>query len=228
MIILAGEQVADFGVNTVWVPGGVTSKPSINPLYLPNLTQLLLGGMSQFETLTISERKSLLEAWVHANRQQNLGLYIIAHVGTDVAANARELADHAAYVGADAIAAVPPCYEHPGNVSIIITWLSQISSAAPNLPLFYYHIPAATHAVGDASSLITVHGLLQAASGGLLPALIGVKYVSSDMQDWFKSVRDFNDSHALLFAPEPKLQSFAIGLGRGLSYSRPAKPTLSN
>ncbi len=39
----------------------------------------------------------------HAN-----GLYIIAHVGSNVLSEAVELAAHAASIGADAIASVPP------------------------------------------------------------------------------------------------------------------------
>lgn len=31
----------------------------------------------------------------------------------------------------------------------------------------------------------------------------------------FLTVNAFNNTHALLFAPEPKLQSFATGIGRG-------------
>lgn len=43
----------------------------------------------------------------------------------------------------------------------------------------------------------------------------GVKYVDTNMTDWLELVTNYNDTHALLFAPEPKMQSFAIGLGRG-------------
>ncbi len=44
---------------------------------------------------------------------------------------------------------------------------------------------------------------------------LGVKYVSSDTNDWFLSVNAFNSSYALLLAPEPKLQWFGLGFGRG-------------
>jgi len=166
--------------------------------------------MSQFDALSVSERKTLVAAWVSAKQRFNLTLYIIAHVGTDIVSDAREMAAHAAAVGADAISSVPPYYETPSSVANLISWLAQISAAAPKLPLFYYHIPSSTHAPAS----ITVHELLKESSTKL-PALLGVKYVSSDMMDWYNSIRDYNDTHALLFAPEPKLQSFATGLGRG-------------
>jgi N-acetylneuraminate lyase len=35
--------------------------------------------------------------------------------------------------------------------------------------------------------------------------------VSDDNVDWMNIVQQYNNSHVLLYAPEPKLQSFAIG-----------------
>ena len=43
--------------------------------------------------------------------------------------------------------------------------------------------------------------------------LKGIKYVSSDASDWFLSYRNFSPTLHLLFAPEPKLQWFALGMG---------------
>lgn len=49
-------------------------------------------------------------------------------------------------------------------------------------------------------------------------SLLGVKYVYTDLHDWFDAVHEFNSSHVMMFAPEPKLQSFALG---GYSLERP-------
>jgi hypothetical protein len=35
------------------------------------------------------------------------------------------------------------------------------------------------------------------------------------MTDWLELVTDWNDTRVLMFAPEPKMQFFGIGLGRG-------------
>ena len=62
----------------------------------------------------------------------------------------------------------------------------------------------------------------------LQQALLGIKYVSDDNQDWMNIVQQYNTSHVLMYAPEPKLQSFAIGrqaLGRAMAF--PTKTRLS-
>ena len=56
------------------------------PLSLPVNTVWAPGGMGQFDTLTIAERKSLVEAWSAACKAE--GLYFIAHVGTTVVGEA--------------------------------------------------------------------------------------------------------------------------------------------
>jgi dihydrodipicolinate synthase/N-acetylneuraminate lyase len=74
-------------------------------------------------------------------------------------------------------------------------------------PFFYYHIP------GSSNFNIQITALLEA-SLDKLPELSGVKYVADDHEDWFNAVRAFNQTHALLFAPEPKLQWMSLGFGR--------------
>eukprot|EP00042_Codosiga_hollandica_P059909 m.920445 g.920445 ORF g.920445 m.920445 type:complete len:336 (+) comp65104_c0_seq1:35-1042(+) len=164
------------------------------------------GSMGQFDTMTISERILFNQAWITAAHEQ--GLFAIAQIGTTVQIDAITLAQQAVLAGADAIATVPPYYEIPSSVDALIAWMQPIAAAAPHLPLFYYHIPGTTHVN------IQVYDLLTAAKTAL-PQLLGVKFVSPDMNDWFLTVNEFNNTHALLFAPEPKLQGFGLGLGRG-------------
>eukprot|EP01147_Barroeca_monosierra_P000342 gene342-7846_t len=178
------KTAASFGANIIWT----------------------CGGMGEFYTLTVGERKEINAAWVtHGHKN---GLYVIAHVGTTVLEDAITMAAHAKSIGADAIASVPPYYEQPGSIEELIAFLKPIAQAAHPLPLYYYHIPGSTH------YNIQALDLLDAASTAL-PELLGIKYVSSDTLDWFHIVQKYNSSHVLMFAPEPKLQSFALGLGRG-------------
>ena len=177
-------QAAAFGVTTVWVP----------------------GSMGQFDTMTLDERKALIQAWVPAAKKH--GLYLIAHVGSTAIGDAVELAQHAQQVGAPALGSVPPYYETTQNAVTVASFLGRIGAAAPQLPLFYYHIPSLTR------TLIKVGELFDAAVTAA-PTLAGVKYVSSDASDWFDLVQRYNSSRALMYAPEPKLSSFGLGLGRG-------------
>eukprot|EP00939_MAST-03C_sp_MAST-3C-sp1_P002862 g2862.t1 len=178
-------QAASFGVNTIFVP----------------------GGMSQFQTLRLSERKALMTYWIESGHRH--GLYVIAHVGTSVLQDAVELAAFAQENGADAVASVPPYYESTSSVSVIVDFLKTIEDAAPRLPLFYYHIPSATGAN------IQVSNLLHQAEASNMSNLCGVKWVGDSLADWFQMVSHYNDTRALLFAPEPKLAHFSLGMGRG-------------
>ena len=177
------------GVNLVWVP----------------------GSMGQFQALSVDERKLLLEYWVKAGK--DLDIYVIAHVGSNCIQKSRDLAVHAASIGADAIASVPPFYlfeptTTDANIDIVLDFLKEISMAAPSLPFFYYHIVpnifqnSITEFLTDATTKF--------------PHLIGIKWVKLSFPDWFASIRQFNKTHALLFAPEPKIASFSLGPGRGV------------
>ena len=55
--------------------------------------------------------------------------------------DAKELALHAQKHGTDAIAAMAPYYNRPGNVDELLTWLMDIASVTPKLPFWYYHLP---------------------------------------------------------------------------------------
>mmetsp|Transcript_16827 Transcript_16827/g.49560 ORF Transcript_16827/g.49560 Transcript_16827/m.49560 type:complete len:263 (+) Transcript_16827:311-1099(+) len=161
--------------------------------------------------MTVAERKALAEAWVPAAQEHKL--YTIINVGTTVQADAIELAVHAASIGADAIAAVPPYYNTAatGDILAVLRFLQPVAAAAGELPFFYYHIPGMTRTPLGVAELFRV-----AAEGEVrIATMAGVKYVDTNMTDWLDLVTNYNESHALLFAPEPKLQSFAFGLGRG-------------
>lgn len=110
---LAADAVSS-GVNVVWAS----------------------GGMGQFDTLSLGERKEVAEAWVSAAR--SLDLFVIIHVGTTVQSEAIELAAHAQSIGADGVAAVPPYYTRPSTPAAIANWLKPVAEAAPSLPFFYY------------------------------------------------------------------------------------------
>ena len=187
---LLAKQAASFGVNTVWVP----------------------GSLGQFETLSMAERKSLFDAWIPAAKRH--GIFLIAHVGTTVQSDAIELAKYAAAAGADAIASVPGYYEKFSSAQDVAEFIQPIAAAAPNLPFFYYHIPGTTGSDINAMDLLTTAS--DSTSKLHVPSLCGVKFVSPNYSDWFLSVRKFNKTHALLFAPEPKMASFALARGRGV------------
>jgi len=96
------------------------------------------GTTGESVSLTVDERKRLVEAWLKMRPN------VIAHVGTDCLADARELAAHAAQAGAKAVAAMPPSFFKPANAEALARTIASICAAAPKLPCYYYHIPSMT------------------------------------------------------------------------------------
>lgn len=162
----------------------------------------IAGSMGEFDSLTLDERKALAEAWVPAAKAQ--GLYTIVHVGTTVQADAITLAAHAASIGADSIASVPPYYTRAGDVNALAAWFVPIVQASGNLPFFFYHLPAVTYVTFSMASFIP-------AALAVLPTFAGVKFVSPDNGDYFTVQQQYGSTLSLMFAPEPKLQGVGLG-----------------
>ncbi|XP_027016474.1 N-acetylneuraminate lyase [Tachysurus fulvidraco] len=93
-------------------------------------------------SLTLQERKQLAEEWC----RQGKGRLdqVIVHVGCLSLKDSQELARHAASVGADAIAVISPSFFKPKNAEALQMFLKAVGEAAPQLPLYYYHLPSMT------------------------------------------------------------------------------------
>lgn len=159
------------------------------------------GSMSQFDTLTMAERKLIAEAWVKAAAPYDM--FVLIHVGTTVAQDGMELAQHAATIGADAIGAVPPYYEQSPDPANLAQFLAPVAAAAPELPFYYYHLPGVTHCTFSMMSFVPF--ALEA-----IPSFAGIKFVSSDLDDYATLLNNYPQLNNL-FAPEPKLAGIALG-----------------
>lgn len=99
---------------------------------------LYVGGSSgECIYLSVEERKKLLEIVVSETKGD---LFIIAHVACNNTKDSMDLARHAASLGVEAIAAIPPIYFRLPEKSIAQYW-NDISSAAPDTDFFIYNIP---------------------------------------------------------------------------------------
>jgi hypothetical protein len=116
--------------------------------------------------LTLEERMRIAEIWVRECRR--LGMKSVVHVSHMCLRTARDLARHAAEVGADSIGMYPPfAPEAPPNLAAVALSID-FATRDVNLPLYYYHIPAVTGVVLNVSDLVA-HAKRQA----LLPRLAG-------------------------------------------------------
>lgn len=129
----------------------------------------VLGSTGEGVSFTTEERRQVTEAYVQAADGR---LPVIVQVGHNSLKEARQLAQHAARVGADALSAVPPSYFCPKTPDEVVDCLSVIAKGAPDLPLYYYHIPALTGVDVDVAELLQ-QGVER------IPSLTGVKFSDS-------------------------------------------------
>lgn len=101
---------------------------------------------------------------------------VIVHVGCLSVKESQELARHAVTVGADAIAVIAPSFFKPKNAEALQMFLKEVGSAAPQLPLYYYHLPSVT------GLKLTVREVLEGIEKKI-PSFRGLKFSGVDLTD---------------------------------------------
>ena len=126
----------------------------------------VLGSTGEGVSLTLRERKQTAAAFVQAAAGR---VPVVVHVGHNSLQEAQTLAGHAQQIGASAISAVPPCYFKPDSTRSLVDCLATITAGAPDLPFYYYHIPAKTGVELDLNDFLRL-------ASRQLPSLVGVKF----------------------------------------------------
>jgi len=157
------------------------------------------GSTGDFASLTIPERKELLEAWAVKKK----GLKLINHVGDISLKNAMDLAEHSKDK-ADAIAAIAPFYFKPSNLDQLIEYCSRIAACAPNLPFYFYHLPALTNVNFDMKEF-----LIKATEH--IPNFQGIKFTQNDLVA-FQEVNGSTTEKDIFFGVD---EAFLPGLAVG-------------
>lgn len=131
------------------------------------------GSTGEGPLLTSQERRRVAAAYVSAASGR---LPVVVQVGHSSISEARALAAHAQQVGAQAVSSVAPYYFKPETVEVLVDCLVEIAAGAPELPFYYYHIPAIT---GVGFDLVR---MLQLAADRL-PTLAGIKYTAMTLDE---------------------------------------------
>jgi len=178
------------------------------------------GTTGEGTSLTVLERKNLLELWIKLiEEQEDLGkVYVFAHVGANNLDDAIELTRHACSLPrVDAVASVAPYYFPITDVKQLVEGVAKIASAAGNLPFYYYHIPQLTKAD------VSIHQFLVEAEEKI-ENLVGVKYSGKDMFDFQRAAMYKERKYELLFGSDEFLLA-GLSLGAtgavGSTYSIP-------
>ena len=135
------------------------------------------GSSGEGYMLTDDERRQLAEAWVKAARELDGDFKVIVHVGSCCARSSRELARHAAEIGAWGIGAMAPPFPKINRVEELVAYIEEIAAGAPELPFYYYHIPAFNGA------FLPMVKLLEAVDGRV-PNFAGIKYTFESMYEY--------------------------------------------
>ncbi len=132
------------------------------------------GSSGEGYMLTTDERKALAEAWVKAAPE---GFKVIVHVGSCCVRDSRELARHAAEIGAWGIGAMAPPFPKIGRVEELVKYIEEIACGAPELPFYFYHIPAFNGA------FLPMLDLLKAVDGRV-KNFAGIKYTFESLYEY--------------------------------------------
>ena len=132
------------------------------------------GSSGEGYMLTEDERMKLAEAWVEAAPG---GFKVIVHVGSTCVNSSRRLAEHAQTIGAFGIGAMATPFPKIGRIEELVKYCEEIASGAPNLPFYYYHIPAFNGA------FLSMVELLKAVDGRI-PNFAGIKYTYESLYEY--------------------------------------------
>ena len=153
------------------------------------------GSTGEGPLLTTSERQQVAEASVKAAAGR---VPVVVQVGHNSPEEARGLAVHAQSIGADAISATPPGYFKPDSLEIFIQCIERITTGAPALPFYYYHIPVLSGVRFD-----MVEFLRQ--GGPRIPTLRGIKFSDSLLYELLACVEFDAGRYDILFGVDEML-----------------------
>ncbi|XP_043376575.1 N-acetylneuraminate lyase isoform X9 [Chelonia mydas] len=173
------------------------------------------GTTGEGLALSTQERKQLAEEWV--TKGKNKLDHVIIHVGALSLPEAKELAKHAAAIGASGIAGIAPFFFKPTNKDTLVAFLREVASEAPGIPFYYYHIPPLT------GVKIRVEELLDGIKEQI-PTFQGVKFSDTDLLDFAQCVKNHKEQFVLLYGVDEfctgEFLSFVFKLGFGVAQTK--------
>lgn len=132
------------------------------------------GTTGESVSLSVAERKALAEDW--CQKAKGKMDQVIVHVGCMSLKDSQELASHAAQIGVDGIAVISPSFFKPSTAASLKAFLREVASSAPDVPFYYYHLPAITGVNIPARDVLD--GIEE-----LIPSFRGIKFSGTDLLD---------------------------------------------
>lgn len=132
------------------------------------------GSSGEGYMLTTEERMQLAERWLKVAPQ---GFKVIVHVGSCCLRESQKLAAHAQEIGAWGIGSMAPPFPKISRIEELVKYCEAIANSAPDLPFYYYHIPAFNGA------FLPMLELLKAVDGRI-SNFAGIKYTFESLYEY--------------------------------------------
>lgn len=102
------------------------------------------GTTGEGVSLNHDVKKRLTQNWIKAVKQVNPRILTIINVSSCCVDDSKDHAKMCEELDVDGIAVLPPFYYRPSNIDQLVSYMEVIASAAPTIPLFFYHFPEMT------------------------------------------------------------------------------------
>lgn len=132
------------------------------------------GSSGEGYMLTEEERMMLAARWMEVAPEN---FKVIVHVGSTCVRSSSRLAEHAQKIGAWGIGAMAPPFPKVNRVEELAKYCEKIACAAPELPFYFYHIPAFNGAY------LSMVAFLEAVDGRI-PNFAGIKYTYESLYEY--------------------------------------------
>lgn len=176
----------------------------------------ICGTTGEGSSMTIRERLQIAETWKTFAPPE---LKIIVHVGCLNLGDCQELASHAQALGVNAIASIGPSFYKPPRAQELVAWCRKVAQGAPDLPFYYYHMPAMTAVDIPATDFLSHEN-------GQIPSLRGIKFTHEDLVDFRQTITFKEGKFDVLFGrDEILIDSLRLGatgaVGSTYNYAAP-------
>lgn len=156
----------------------------------------LNGTTGECMSLSVEERKKILEAWTDCRRKHNNPSFkIFVHVGNNNLYEAADLADHAQAQGANGIAMVPTFYFRPRTLADLVDQCKHVAAAAPEVPFYYYNIPSLTGVNFPLTAFVE-------AAIKEIPTFSGLKNSFNDLVDYQQCLHFAKDKYQMYWGTD--------------------------
>uniref|UniRef100_A0A7S3LQX1 N-acetylneuraminate lyase n=1 Tax=Aplanochytrium stocchinoi TaxID=215587 RepID=A0A7S3LQX1_9STRA len=162
------------------------------------------GTSGQSTSITVEERKQIVDAWIKTEPVVSGKLKIIVHVGCDSIVDILNLSKHASKYSStiQGVAVMSPSYFKPQSATDVAELLARVAHTIPKIPVYYYHIPFM-----NGINVSVAETLMKART--LAPNVIGCKFTSTDFADLQRCTK--NGFNCLVGADD--MLSYALAAG---------------